>query len=55
MMQENLKIPLEQRKFKREEFLEAYEKKFGVGYGTLRHEDATLKGCHQFTKTKNTL
>ena len=46
MIQENLKIPPEQRKFKREEFLEAYEKKFGVGYGTLRHEDATLQGCH---------
>ena len=46
MIQKNLKIPPEQRKFKREEFLEAYEKKFRVGYGTLRHEDATLQGCH---------
>ena len=42
LIKTNLKIPLEQRKFKREEFLEAYEKKFGVGYGTLRHEAATL-------------
>lgn len=46
MIQENLNIPPEQRKFKREEFLKAYEKKFGIGYGTLSHEDATLQGCH---------
>jgi putative transposase len=46
MIQENLNIPPEQRKFKREEFLAAYEKKFGLGYGTLRHEDATFQGCH---------
>ena len=45
MIQENLKIPPEQRKFKREEFLKAYEKKFKVGYGTLRHEADHSLGC----------
>lgn len=46
MLSNTFQIPLEQRKFKREEFLEAYEKKFRVGYGTMRHEDATFQGCH---------
>lgn len=46
MINDIFQIPLEQRKFKREEFLEAYKKKFGVGYGTLRHEDAALQCCH---------
>ena len=46
LINSNLNIPPEQRKFKREEFLEAYEKKFGIGYGTMRHEDATFQGCH---------
>ena len=46
IQEENLKIPVERREFKREEFQEAYEKKFGIGYGTMRHEDATFQGCH---------
>lgn len=43
MIQENLKIPVGHREFKRVEFLEVYEKKFGIGYGTMNHEDATFK------------
>ena len=43
---EMLKLPLEQREVKRVEFLEAYLKKFGYVYGTMRHEDATFQGCH---------
>ena len=35
-------LPMGHREVKREEFLEAYEKKFGVGYGTLRHEGRTF-------------
>ena len=43
---EMLKLPLEQREVKRVEFLEAYLKKFGYAYGTMKHEDATFQGCH---------
>ena len=35
---ERLTVPVGRREFKRAEFLTAYEKKFKVGYGTLRHE-----------------
>lgn len=45
MVQENLNIPPEQRKFKREEFLKAYSKKFGKDYETLRHEADHPLGC----------
>lgn len=41
-----LKLPPEQREVKRVEFLEAYSKKFGCEYGTMKHEDATFQGCH---------
>lgn len=43
---EMLKLPPEQREVKRVEFLEAYSKKFGCEYGTMKHEDATFQGCH---------
>ena len=45
MVQENLSIPPEQRKFKREEFLKAYSEKFGKDYETLRHEADQPLGC----------
>lgn len=41
----DLTVPVGRREFKREEFLEAYEKKFGIGYGTLRHEADHPLGC----------
>lgn len=46
MIKNNLQIPPEQRKFKREEFLASFEKQFSISYGTLIHEDATIHGCH---------
>ena len=39
-------VPPEQRDFKRVEFLEAYKRRFGFDYGTMKHEDATLQCCH---------
>ena len=41
-----LNLPMEHREVKRVEFLEAYSKKFGCEYGTMKHEDATFQGCH---------
>lgn len=46
MIKNNLQIPLEQRKFKREEFLASFEKQFSISYGTTIHEDATFQCCH---------
>lgn len=38
ILEDDLTVPVGRREFKREEFLTAYEKRFGVCYGTLRHE-----------------
>lgn len=42
ILENDLSVPVGRREFKREEFLSAYEKKFKVSYGTLRHEDHTF-------------
>jgi len=38
MIKENVQVPAERRDFKRVEFQEAYMKKFGRSYGTMKHE-----------------
>jgi len=42
ILEKDLSVPVGRREFKREEFLKAYEKKFGVGYETMIHEADTL-------------
>ena len=42
ILENDLSVPVGRRELKREEFLMSYEKKFGVRYGTLRHEDHTF-------------
>lgn len=42
ILENDLSVPVGRRELKREEFLKAYEKKFEVCYGTLRHEDHTF-------------
>lgn len=42
ILDNDLTVPVGRRELKREEFLTAYEKKFKVRYGTLRHEDHTF-------------
>jgi len=42
ILENDISVPVGRRELKREEFLTSYEKKFGIGYGTLRHEDHTF-------------
>jgi Transposase and inactivated derivatives len=37
-----INVPPEQREVKRAEFLASFQKKFGISYGTVKHEDATF-------------